>query len=580
MKEAQFVAQELHSNFARGFNMNSISIKTALTALFALMIVLIGGMGYLAVTRLGHVNDNVEEFARNWLPSVDTLGQINSNLGDYRYLEGEHIISNSPEEKAAREKELAGVEEEFKKNIAAFQKLADTDAERRSFGDFNGKWSAYLQDHRKLLELSRANNEAEAEKLYVGALGKLYDEMNTLVDEMLTSNRAGAVRSASDAAAEYVETRWETFLIVGAGLVLAIAAMIYSFFGVSRPIEQITGSMTVLAKGDTSKPIPFGDRQNEIGSMAGAVQVFKDNMVRARELEKEAEAAKVRAEADRKREMAQMADQFERAVGGIVNAVSNAATELQSAAQALSSSASETTHQSTIVAAASEQASANVRTVAAAAEELSGSVREISRQVSESANMASKAVHEAEQTTAQVSGLSAGAQKIGAIVDLINDIASKTNLLALNATIEAARAGEAGRGFAVVASEVKALAEQTSKATAEITGHIGAVQSSTDQAANAILGIGKTINDINHIASTIAAAVEEQGAATEEIARNVDQASQGTTEVNRNITGVNSAAETSSASAGQVLSSATELAQQSEKLRTEMQKFLATVRAA
>jgi methyl-accepting chemotaxis protein len=150
----------------------------------------------------------------------------------------------------------------------------------------------------------------------------------------------------------------------------------------------------------------------------------------------------------------------------------------------------------------------------------------------------------------------------------------------LNATIEAARAGEAGRGFAVVASEVKALAEQTSKATAEITGHIGAVQSSTDQAANAILGIGKTINDINHIASTIAAAVEEQGAATEEIARNVDQASQGTTEVNRNITGVNSAAETSSASAGQVLSSATELAQQSEKLRTEMQKFLATVRAA
>jgi methyl-accepting chemotaxis protein len=194
--------------------------------------------------------------------------------------------------------------------------------------------------------------------------------------------------------------------------------------------------------------------------------------------------------------------------------------------------------------------------------------------------MANKAVLEAQSTNAQVNGLSAGAQKIGAIVDLINDIASKTNLLALNATIEAARAGEAGKGFAVVAAEVKALAEQTSKATAEITGHIGAVQNSTDQAASAILGIGRTIDEINHISSTIAAAVEEQGSATEEIARNVDQAAQGTTEVTRNITGVNHAAEAASASASQVLSSATELAQQSEKLRGEMQKFLVTVRAA
>jgi methyl-accepting chemotaxis protein len=194
--------------------------------------------------------------------------------------------------------------------------------------------------------------------------------------------------------------------------------------------------------------------------------------------------------------------------------------------------------------------------------------------------MANRAVQEAEATTAQVSGLSDGAQKIGAIVDLINDIASKTNLLALNATIEAARAGEAGRGFAVVASEVKALAEQTSKATAEITNHIGGVQSATDQAATAIIGIGKTIDNINHIAAQIAAAVEEQGAATEEIARNVDQAAQGTVEVTRNIAGVNKAAGESSASARDVLTSATELSSQSERLRQEMQRFLATVRAA
>lgn len=363
-------------------------------------------------------------------------------------------------------------------------------------------------------------------------------------------------------------------------LTASFGAVILMARSISLPLRALVAVMARLSGGDAAVEVTGTGRRDELGSMAGAVQVFKDNMIRARELEKEAEAAKIKAEADRKRSMVEMADQFERAVGSIVSGVSSAAIELQSAAQALSSSSSETTHQSTIVAAASEEAAANVRTVAAAAEELSGSVREISRQVSQSANITRKAVQEAEQTNLQVSGLSVGAQKIGAIVGLINDIASKTNLLALNATIEAARAGEAGKGFAVVASEVKALAEQTSKATAEITGHIGAVQSSTDQAANAILGIGTTIDEINHIATTIAAAVEEQGSATEEIARNVDQAAQGTTEVTRNISGVNRAAETSSASAGQVLSSATELAQQSERLRVEMNRFLAVVRAA
>jgi methyl-accepting chemotaxis protein len=373
-------------------------------------------------------------------------------------------------------------------------------------------------------------------------------------------------------------------LTMGALVALALAASFASVIlmarSISRPLKRLVEVMARLSSGNTAIEVTGRDRGDEIGSMAAAVQVFKDNMIRACELGNEAGAAKAKAEADRKREMAQMADQFERTVGGIITAVSDTASELQTAAQALSSSSVETTHQSTVVAAASEQAAANVRTVAAAAEELSGSVREISRQVSESANVARRAVAQAEQTTGEVSGLSTGAQKIGAIVDLIKDIASKTNLLALNATIEAARAGEAGKGFAVVASEVKALAEQTSKATAEITGHIGAVQSSTDQAAGAILGIGKTIDDINHIAATIAAAVDEQGSATEEIARNVDQAAQGTTEVTRNIASVNRAAETSSASASQVLSSATELATQSEKLRAEMRNFLTTVRAA
>ena len=562
--------------------MKSISIKAALTSLFALMILLIGGLGYLAITKIASINENVEDFSARWLPARDLVARVNVGLGRVRGLEAQHMVSASTDEMSAVERKIAELSEQINRNISSIQGINLDDSSARSLETFRAKLAAYGTLQKRFLDISRksSDNTQETGKIYAGEMETAFKDMTGIIDTVRDSISESAKKEAVDSAHEYEDTRFLTLIAVAIGLVVALGAMAFAFFGVSRPIDEMTRSMMTLAQGDATRPIPFVDRTNEIGAMAGTVQVFKDNLIRSRELEAEAEAGKVRAEGDRKRAMTQMADQFEHAVGGIVTAVSDAATELQAAAQALSSSSSETSHQSTIVAAASEQAAANVRTVAAAAEELSGSVREISRQVGQSSNIAEKAVLEAQQTTAQVSGLSAGAQKIGAIVDLINDIASKTNLLALNATIEAARAGEAGRGFAVVASEVKALAEQTSKATAEITGHIGAVQSATDQAASAILGIGRTIGDINHIAATIAAAVEEQGSATEEIARNVDQAAQGTIEVTRNITGVNRAAETSSASAGQVLSSATELAQQAEKLRGEMRKFLATVRAA
>jgi methyl-accepting chemotaxis protein len=376
------------------------------------------------------------------------------------------------------------------------------------------------------------------------------------------------------------QTKQWIVILATVALLLALLVPLYTAFGVFRPLGRTIDMAGKIAGGDADVRVAYTGATNEIGQIARSIDVFRQNLLRTRELAGLAEETEARHQADRKKEMAKMADDFERAVGGIVLTVSSAATELQAAAQSLSNLSSETTLRSITVATASEEAAANVRTVAAAAEQLSGSTREITRQVSEAANMAGRAVREAEATTSQVSHLSVGAQKIGAIVDLINDIASKTNLLALNATIEAARAGEAGRGFAVVATEVKALADQTSKATAEITAHIGDVQTSTDQAASAILGIGTSIDNINHIATQIAASVEEQGAATEEIARNVDQAAQGTMEVTRNISAVSNAAENSNASADQVLSSADRLARQSEALRGEVERFLTRVRAA
>lgn len=283
---------------------------------------------------------------------------------------------------------------------------------------------------------------------------------------------------------------------------------------------------------------------------------------------------------DRRTTLEKLAGDFQESVGGVVGIVASAATELQAAAQTMTASAEEAATQSRVVDAASREASANVQSVAVATEELTSSVSEISRQVNESARIAGDATREADQTTAKMTHLSEGAQKIGVIVELINNIAAQTNLLALNATIEAARAGEAGRGFAVVAQEVKSLAEQTAKATAEIGSQVSDIQNSTADSVAAILGIAKVIKSMNEISSAIAAAVEEQGAATNEISRNVQLAAKGTGEVSDNISGITSSAGDTGAAAVQVLSSASELSRQSEKLRSEVDRFLATVNAA
>jgi methyl-accepting chemotaxis protein len=276
----------------------------------------------------------------------------------------------------------------------------------------------------------------------------------------------------------------------------------------------------------------------------------------------------------------QLADTFESSIKGVVETISSSATELEASAQTMTAVADQANERSTAVAAASEEASSNVQTVAAAAEELSASITEIGRQVHQSNSICGSAVEEAKHVNATVQNLAEGAQRIGEVVALINDIADQTNLLALNATIEAARAGDAGKGFAVVANEVKSLANQTGKATEDIAAQITAIQGATQEAVGAIQGIGATIAKINEIATAIAAAVEEQGTAIQEIARNVSQAAAGTQDVSKNISGVREIAGEAGQASSHVLMAARDLNIQSERLRTEVDKFLSMVRAA
>ncbi|KIL99466.1 Methyl-accepting chemotaxis protein [Paramagnetospirillum magnetotacticum MS-1] len=360
--------------------------------------------------------------------------------------------------------------------------------------------------------------------------------------------------------------------------ILGIGAAFLIGRGITGPVNAMTRAMGILAGGDTSVAIPATGQKDEIGEMAQAVQVFKDNAIRVTAMQKEQEEAKARAEAERRQAMLNMADNFEAAVMGLVKSVAAQATEMQATAQGMSAAADQGNAQASTVAAAAEQATANVQTVAAAAEELSSSISEISRQVAQAAQISKTASDETARTNTMVQGLAAAADKIGEVVNLINDIASQTNLLALNATIEAARAGDAGKGFAVVANEVKNLANQTGRATEEISNQIGAVQEETRRAVEAIGSIGTVIEQVRQISSGIASAVEEQGAATQEIARNVQQAAQGTQEVSSNIGGVSEAASSTGAAANDVLVAAGDLSKNSEKLSSEVNTFLSRVR--
>jgi methyl-accepting chemotaxis protein len=429
------------------------------------------------------------------------------------------------------------------------------------------------------------------ERLFKALMAGEKPEMTAVQWSLQTRERNNALQTVAEgaiAAAEaytvdqHAAARNQLLLqlaLLLAALALAAGGMLAVSRRVIRPLHTIQDAMAKVAGGDLAVEVPYIDRQDEIGALARALGTFKENATEKVRIE--ADQRDRHAQADvRQQAVAQHIAGFESQMQEALAALAQAATQMRSTSDGLSSTAAKTNDQVKAAASASDDATSNVQTVAAASEEMSASVAEISRQVAHAATIAGRAVDETKQTDGTVQGLAEAAQKIGEVVKLINDIASQTNLLALNATIEAARAGEAGKGFAVVASEVKSLANQTAKATEDISAQIASIQSVTKDAVDAIKRIGGTISEVSTVATSIASAVEEQGAATQEITRNTQQAASRTRDVSENIVGVTAGADATGAAAQGVKSAAETLGQRADQLRGQVNDFLAKIRAA
>ncbi|HUB14250.1 MAG TPA: HAMP domain-containing methyl-accepting chemotaxis protein [Acetobacteraceae bacterium] len=551
-------------------------IAVRLGTSFFLVVALAAGLGAFAIHSVGHVASLTADLYDH--PFAVTQGLLQARLAvqTTRRALLDAAVAESPAERGHHVTEAAS------QYTVAQEALAR--ARSRFLGDPAGfdkaqqAVTAFQHAVDAALDLLRQGKVADALNVVRGQAEDAANGVNAALDPLIEFANSKAAAFMQAAAADQAWTVQLNLGLLALAMLLGAAVSTAATRSLTRPIGGLRNCMAVLAEGKHDVAVPGVARRDEIGAMAQAVEVFRHNAAEVERLRAEQEAQKRQAAEERRQELHRLAESFEAQVGGVVQAVTAAASQLQAASGQMTGNAGTTSERATAVASTSQEASANVQTVASATEELAASIREIGAQVERSHAVAGRADTEAAQTTALIQKLSDSVASIGAIVALINNIANQTNLLALNATIEAARAGDAGKGFAVVASEVKGLAGQTAKATSEIAAQIASVQGDTAEAVTAIGAITKVMAEMSAISATVAAAVQEQMAATAEIARNVEQAAAGTAEVSQHVATVEVAARETGQAAQHINESAGELLRQAERLRQEVGRFLANVR--